>query len=229
LNKPLQVSEDDVPYGTSQVDSGLGQVLQIHNLYLVTQSENGLMIVDQHAAHERVLYEKFVQEFSSKKNIKNRQELLVPLDLELMANEILFLEENWKVFEKLGFDVHIKNTNQISKMNALKRVSLAAVPIWATNKNLIQLIKEVIRDIEEDTLVGKIDDQSLRVLTYMACRSAVKAGDRLSEQEMRHILESLDLTQNNYTCPHGRPVKVEIGLRELERMFMRAGFREAVE
>ena len=242
LNKPLQVSEDNVPYGTSQAFREPGRVIQIHNLYLVIQSENGLVIVDQHAAHERVMYEKFVSEFKSKNNSEQKQELLIPLELELLANERQTLEESMSIFENLGFEIELKAksskfkaTTKKLKVNSSSQLSivnckLLAVPVWAVNKNLIQLIKEVLHDIEEDTLVDvelssdKIDDQSLRVLTYMACRSAVKAGDRLSEQEMRHILESLDLTQEKYTCPHGRPVKVEFSMGELERMFKRSGF-----
>lgn len=99
---------------------------------------------------------------------------------------------------------------------------IKAVPAMLVDNNPVKVITEVLGDLMENRGLREIDDQNLKVLTYLSCRSAVKAGDKLSQDEALHIIKELNMTKTKYTCPHGRPVKVEIGLKELEKMFKRS-------
>ena len=206
-----RVSEPILPWGSDT--ETMYPILQIHNLYLITQSNNGLLIVDQHAAHERVLYEKLLINFQAKKNLVQKQNLLIPAEFDLSINEADILRENLKILDQLGFEIKSKGKGN--------HFQILSVPAILSGKNLIRIITEVISDLKDEQLAKNIDDQSLRALTFLACRSAVKAGDKLSGPEARHIIEALEKTQIKYTCPHGRPVKVEISLKDLEKMFGR--------
>ncbi len=191
-------------------------VIQITELYLLVPQKNGFLIYDQHAAEERILLEEFKKDFKQKST--NLQKLMFPEKIELKPAEIKILKEQKDVLEKLGFRIDFKK-NQIK---------IKTVPTILKNKDLEKIIKEFIDDfiMEKETPTNtkkdNIDSQTLKALTYLACRSAVKQGDKLSSEKIKEIIEKLDdLGKKGLTCPHGRPTKIKISLKKLHKMFKR--------
>ena len=183
------------------------EILQVNNVYLFVPTKRGILIVDQHAAHERILYQEFLEVFNSKRSEILKLSKAVPI--KLMDSEYLVLEENKKVFEELGF-----------KFNLEKKLVIQIPKLFET-KNIQKLIQEMVHDIIYMEKPKELDVGTHRTLAYLACRSAVKAGDRLTPKERRRLIEKLQKTETKYTCPHGRPVEVELDIKYLDKLFKR--------
>lgn len=200
----------EVQFDWTTLDTSLShqsqEILQVHKTYLIKQSMQGVEIIDQHAAHERVLYEKFLRRFEESSVESQTQRLLVPVDLSLSSSDREVLVNHIKLLEKLGF---IFEGNKV-----------VGVPLEIQQKDIKALLHEFLSDLRGGEL-RSVDDASLRALTYLSCRSAVKAGDFLSSLERQKLLSDLENCQLPYTCPHGRPVTIDLSLRELEKMFKR--------
>lgn len=182
---------------------------QCHYTYILAQGPDGLYIIDQHAAHERIMYEKFKDSYESS-GIQS-QELLVPLVIEMTPDEIIIIKENIEKFHKLGFDIDNFGNNSLI---------IRAVPIIFGEPQLKKLFIEIVDNINSNNLSGSSNfiDKSLYTL---ACKSAVKANDKLSDIEMSELLNMLRLTNNPYNCPHGRPTIIKMSKYELEKKFKR--------
>ena len=187
------------------------EILQIHQLYLVIPTIDGVTIIDQHAAHERILYEKFLSKYKNEASA-NTQSLLISQTLELSPSEFQLFKEYWDTLTKLGFEIDAFGKNSI-KVNS--------IPQELTGKNISQIIKEVLSDLWNEKSVRNVDLQNLKILTYLACRSAVMAGDMLLAEMKKYLVETLPLTPNNATCPHGRPTRIEFSKNQLDKMFKR--------
>lgn len=183
------------------------EIQQIHNLYLLTPTKQGLLIIDQHAAHERILYQEFLKAFEKEKQKTEVFKLPKPETIDLSMTEQEALEEQKKELKKIGFSF---NSNK-----------LTTVPKLFKDWDYQNLITEMIEDILEEKNIADIGTQSNKMLAYLACRSAVKAGDPLTKDQIKRLLEQLEKTENNATCPHGRPVRVAVNLQDLNRMFKR--------
>ncbi|MBI2634420.1 DNA mismatch repair endonuclease MutL [Candidatus Peregrinibacteria bacterium] len=184
--------------------------LQIANSYIVAESDEGLVLIDQHAAHERVRYEQLMGQFETQQ--KSVQPLLVPLQMELTSGEMTLIEENVKIFEELGFE--IENFGG-------KTFIIHAVPGFLSSEDVNTVVKSTLDDIVNSKHPSKLQGKKEEIITYMACRSAVKFGQKLSAGEMQSLLIQLGKMEKPYTCPHGRPTIVSLGLSELEKMFGR--------
>lgn len=205
-------------------------IIQLHNTYLITETAKGILIVDQHAAHERVLYEKFLEAFNNQK----QQSLSVPRDpyveisLSLADHELLL--QHIQIFIKLGFKIidGIKEveltqlTSQIASISpeTSNRLYITHLPEMLKDHPIETLLLELLDDLREDK-TPSIDIRSHRMLSYLACRSAIMAGDKLSKDRARLLLDELSQCQTEYTCPHGRPVKVELPLNNMHKLFKR--------
>ncbi len=187
-------------------------IKQIHNLYLVIETKKGMTLVDQHAAHERILYQKYLKEFQSQSLQHQRSPLEKPYLIELQPADNLFFLEYKDQFLQLGFVIEEfgERTYQIT-----------AVPFLMKDRNPIEVIIEMLSDIKEEGRIKNVDEQNEKMLEYLACRSAIKSGDELTEEQALKLFEELENTENNATCPHGRPTKIEMNLHELHRMFKR--------
>ncbi|MEK7672755.1 MAG: DNA mismatch repair endonuclease MutL, partial [Patescibacteria group bacterium] len=185
-------------------------ISQVFNSYIVAENEEGLVLIDQHAAHERVRYEQLMEQFENQQ--KSIQPLLVPFQLELSAQEIGMIEENKETFEKLGFEIEPFGGNTFV---------IHGVPTFLVKEDLNQVIKGVLDDIANNKtptgMQGKIEE----ILTYMSCRSAIKFGQKLSLDEMQGLLQQMQTLKRPYTCPHGRPTMIHLTLDELAKMFGR--------
>ncbi|MDP2303438.1 MAG: DNA mismatch repair endonuclease MutL [Ignavibacteria bacterium] len=185
-------------------------IIQLHHKYILSQIKSGLMIIDQHAAHERILYEKALKLFDI--NLPFAQPLLFPKTIEVDASKLLMLKELHPYLLKLGFEIKFFGQNTII---------IEAVPqdIHPGNE------EEILLEILDEYLINRREKKILEVKDNMAksfsCKSAIKTGDKLSELEMRVLIDQLFATSMPYVCPHGRPIVVKISLDEFDRRFGR--------
>lgn len=169
-----------------------------------------LVIIDQHAAHERIRYTQLVADFEAQKKIS--QPLLVPLQLEFSFKEISLLQENIEFLQQLGFELDPFGG---------KTFSIFAVPAYLVQHDITAVIRGLLDDFAQGLGKGDFQKRKERALTYMACRSAVKFGDPLTHEEQIALIKKLQTIPLAYTCPHGRPTMVTISFEELERRFGR--------
>jgi DNA mismatch repair protein MutL len=187
------------------------EIIQINDLYLIVENEKGITIIDQHAAHERILYEEFLQKFIEKRDEKEIVE--INKTFELPYNLVPLLEDNIEVLATIGFTIENfgKNTYKFT-----------TIPKLFEKHDLTGLIIEILGDLEQNGDPKKADEKSLQTISYTACRLAIKGGDYLTMEERRNLIEKLENTKTGYTCPHGRPVRVDISFGQLRKMFKRA-------
>lgn len=190
--------------------SSLKAVTQVANSYIIAQNENGLVLVDQHAAHERVRYFELMDQFESQN--KRIQPLLVIQDLEFPLDEIEILKSNKKIFEELGFEIEDGPSNTLS---------LYAVPAMLSTEDISEVISGVLSDISREKLPTNLQGKCESIIHFMACRSAIKFGQKLSLDEMDALIMQLEKVTKPYTCPHGRPTMITLTFDELQRMFGR--------
>jgi DNA mismatch repair protein MutL len=189
---------------------GIKSITQIADSYIVAEDANGLVLIDQHAAHERIRYEQLMDQFENQE--KSVQPLLVPFQVELSSDEIVLLGDNKEIFEKLGFEIEGFGGNTFV---------VHAVPAFLAKEDTDQIIKSVLDDISNQKQPSKIQGNTEIILTYMACRSAIKFGKKLMPDEMQSLIIQLEKLKRPYTCPHGRPTMISLTLNELEKMFGR--------
>lgn len=187
-------------------------VLQLHNLYIIAQTENGITLIDQHAAHERILYEQFAQELIIQQKKKKIVVLNSPIILDFSPQEQLLIETYLNELILLGFDIE-SFSGQSYK--------ISSVPELFHTRNIASLIRELVQDMADDTRLITTDTGTKKLLAYLACRSAVKAGDPLTQEQMHMIIHELENIPHAVTCPHGRPLQFLISLGELHHMFKR--------
>jgi DNA mismatch repair protein MutL len=183
---------------------------QIHNAYILVEDDDGLMIIDQHAAHERIMYEKLI--LNIEKEVPESQLLLIPLILELTVSEMAILNEYKEIFEKIGFE--IENFEGES-------FKISAVPLVISNTDIKSVILGIIDDLKDEKKVKKILDPQHEIICYTACRSAIKFGQTLTLIEQIALITELEKQAQKATCPHGRPVKIHLSSFELEKRFGR--------
>jgi DNA mismatch repair protein MutL len=184
-------------------------MFQLHNKYILSQIKSGLMIIDQHVAHERILYEKALRRFEA--NLPFSQQLLFPKTLEVDPGTLEVIREISPYLIKLGFQIKFfsKNTVVIEGVpDDIKKGS--------EEKVLLEIITEYAANQREQGLETREN-----IAKSYSCKSAIKAGDKLSEKEMRILIDQLFATSMPYVCPHGRPIVVKISLDEFDRRFGR--------
>ena len=181
------------------------------NTYILCDSSAGMVIVDQHAAHERILFEKITEQ--AKKGGCASQLLLVPRSLELRSNEFRLLIKNREVFEKIGFEFEECGGTT---------VLLSAIP--ADLADVCRPPEELIPDMLED-LLSKQNSVSISVdqdaAARAACHNAIRANDSLTVKEAENLIRELSMCRQGTLCPHGRPTMVTISLKDLEKRFQR--------
>ena len=188
------------------------EILQIRNLYLLAHSKIGIVIVDQHAAHECILFEEFRTQFEKLSEQDSRYYLPTAKTFEVPHMNIAEKETHLGALQKLGFDIEDFGGN-VYKLNA--------VPFFFKDRDHVGLVMSILDDISNEILDRPMDEKTHRTLAYLACRGAVKAGDPLSIDERKNLIEKLLEHPEYVTCPHGRPTKVEVTMRDLDHMFKR--------
>ncbi|MCR5010635.1 MAG: DNA mismatch repair endonuclease MutL [Clostridia bacterium] len=203
-----QIQEEIFQYNASNrlIFSGLTIIGQFRDTYLILKDPDGLYIMDQHAAHERVMYEKLIRSFNS--DISASQQLLVPVIKDIGMSEMQQAESAVDALLELGFDI---------KPFGPSAFAISAVPGFMDIAEAEDFIDEFFAAAAEGRNVQARKDQ----IITRSCKSAVKAHDHLSDEEIKALLLDLDRCENPYSCPHGRPTFVKFTEYELERMFRR--------
>lgn len=190
--------------------AGILPLAQLANSYILCQQNEELVIIDQHAAHERIRYTELVAEFEHQQ--KQLQPLLTPLQLELSQSDINALEQNKDLFQNLGFEIE-------SFGGATYTVQ--SVPAYLAKENIQKTVLGLLDDLSSQTQKGNFQKRKERSLIFMACRTAKKFGDPLTAQEQRSLIDQLMTLDLPYTCPHGRPTMVTLSFEELKKRFKR--------
>ena len=182
---------------------------QIFATYWIVEQNNSIFLIDQHAAHERVLYERFMKSFNESSVMSQR--LIEPVMLNLTESEIETINKNLDLLNKAGFEVeHITERD----------FALKGVPFIFKNPESLSFFNNIIDILGEKQLNSVMDTKILSVAT-MACKAAVKANDRLSIQEATALINEILKLENPFSCPHGRPTIIELTKYELEKKFKR--------
>ncbi len=184
-------------------------LMQLHAKYILIPIENGVMLVDQHAAHERVLYERTVKCFG--RHSAPVQQLLFPIVQEMPAGDVALLQEMLPLMEDLGFSF---------KIFGKTTVILDGVPADIRPGNEKTILRDILDLYKEDEHNVGLEPREKLAKSY-SCRAAVKAGESLNQTEMQALLDQLFATEVPYVCPHGRPVSIKISVTELDKRFGR--------
>ena len=179
----------------------------ILNTYIVLEKGTSMYLLDQHAAHEKVLYEEYMTKFKSQSI--DMQMLLDPIVIELSSVDMLDVEKNLNLFMKFGFEIEIFGDNHIMVRGVPNIFGTAQ-----SEKFIFQIIDN-IGDLESSY------DLKMDKIASMSCRAAIKANDKIHFDEINSLLSKMEKCENPYTCPHGRPSMVEISKKEIEKMFKR--------
>ena len=187
---------------------GLVSLWQLHNRYVLAHTRKGLLIIDQHAAHERILYEQIRDRMTRGEG--GAQQLLFPVVLELDEQRMQLYRDGATSLARMGFD-----TEEFSENSVMIR---GLPPLWRARSEA-----ELLRDLlDEATSMGLREGETLEGLARSyACRAAIKAGEPLGVEEMNRLVDELFATQRPHGDPHGRPTFVFISLRDLDRRFGR--------
>ena len=198
----------DGAHATPPSASHLG--FQIHNRYLVTQDEQGMVLIDQQALHERILYEQLRQKLVDGQ--LECQKLLVPEALDLTPAEAAAALEARELLGKLGIQIEPFGGDT---------VLMSSYPAMLANIRPAELLRQVLGPLMEGGTEPSARDLVDEILNMMACKAAIKAGDRLSSEEITSLLEQRHLFQDTHHCPHGRPTALFFSRQQLDKMFKR--------
>jgi DNA mismatch repair protein MutL len=185
-------------------------IAHIHATFILAETATGVILVDAHAAHERVTYERLKQAFLQG-NIPS-QPLLLPIMFSVATEEAEIVEQMHDFFAPLGFEVN---------RSGVDTVVLRAAPALLSDSNLEILVRDVIADFRVFGMSQRIQEHSNEILATMACHGSVRAQRRLSREEMNALLREMEKTERSGQCNHGRPTWIALSLQELDKFFMR--------
>jgi DNA mismatch repair protein MutL len=183
---------------------------QIHETYILAPIKNGILLIDQHAAHERILYEQALDDVGSGRAAS--QQLLFPVVIELPAAEKTVVLSGLRYFSAFGFEV--------SDFGGAA-VAVSAIPFFMKTADAEETVRSMVRYLLDEQDRDLLQETARRFAAAFACGAAIKAGQKLSQEEMNALVNTLFAAKSPYTCPHGRPTLVRISLDELGRRFLR--------
>jgi DNA mismatch repair protein MutL len=199
---PLPVSASAPPLGYA--------LAQLHGVYILAQNEAGLVLVDMHAAHERIVMENLRQSIDA--GAVQRQRLLVPVVLRTEALDIATAEENAQALESLGLEVSVAGPNELA---------VRAAPVLLANGDIAGLVRGVLAELREFGAAQVLAARRDELLAGMACHAAVRANRILTLAEMNALLREMEATERSGSCNHGRPTWYQLTLGDLDKLFLR--------
>jgi DNA mismatch repair protein MutL len=200
-----------MPLPSAEKAPPLGYALgQLHGVYILAQNEAGLVLVDMHAAHERIVMEKLKQNLDAGE--VQRQVLLVPAVVTAQALDIATAEENREALERLGLELAVSGPNELS---------VRAAPVALAAGDVPALARDVLREIREYGASEVLSARQNELLATMACHGAVRANRMLASAEMNALLREMEQTERSGSCNHGRPTWYQLTLSDLDRLFLR--------
>jgi DNA mismatch repair protein MutL len=182
----------------------------MHNLYLVAETEDGIVIVDQHALHERIIYEQLRRRITN--GSLESQRLLLPETLHVTPEQAAILEQNGPLLRQLGMEVVSFGTDS---------VAVQSFPSLLKDTDVVSFLHDLLDFLAQQSGEIKTDVVINSVLSMMACKAAVKAGDPLTPEEIDAMFARRDLTEKPGSCPHGRPTMLRLTKADLDRQFHR--------
>ena len=214
INNDL-ISEEETPYEEHKIEPlpELYPVGLVHGTYIICQNELGMYLIDEHAAKERINYEKFLEKLG--KPSQDKISLLFPITIELSTSDYVILKENMNILEENNIEAEEFGVNSII---------IKAHPTWIPRgfeeKVLNNLVEQVIQK-QKDFRIEKFNEEAIKMLS---CKMAIKANTNMSLEEMENIINDLRKCKNPYNCCHGRPSIIFYSRSELDKMFKRSGF-----
>jgi DNA mismatch repair protein MutL len=203
VSPTVQADSDDMP--------PLGYAIaQLHGVYVLAQNASGLVIVDMHAAHERITYEYLKQ--SMTEDALRSQPLLVPISLNVSKKEADYAEQHLDIFHTLGFG--------LDRMG-LEKLTIRAVPSLLKESDTESLVRDVLADLITHGSSQRIQNAMNEILATMACHGSVRANRRLSIPEMNALLRDMERTERSGQCNHGRPTWTQMSLDQIDKLFLR--------
>ena len=202
IGSPAATSEDIPPLGYA--------IAQLHGIYVLAQNAQGLVIVDMHAAHERLTYE-HMKNAVAEDGIK-AQPLLVPLAIAVSEAEADCAEAQQQQLGMLGFVVDRLGPETLS---------VRQIPVILKNANVEQLIRDVLSDLREHGSTDRIEAARDEMLSTMACHASVRANRQLTIPEMNSLLRDMERTERSGQCNHGRPTWHLVSVADLDKLFKR--------
>jgi DNA mismatch repair protein MutL len=185
-------------------------VAQLHGIYILSENKTGLILVDMHAAHERITYED-MKAACDAEGIRS-QPMLVPLSITVSQKETYLVDEHGSEFSALGLELERASEESII---------VRAVPTLLAKSNVEQLVRDVLSDLSEYGQSARIEQHRDEILSTMACHGSVRANRRLTLPEMNALLRDMEETERSGQCNHGRPTWCEMSLAELDSLFLR--------
>jgi DNA mismatch repair protein MutL len=197
-----EAAEDIPPLGYA--------IAQLHGIYVLAQNAEGLVLVDMHAAHERITYERLKQAQGAS-DIRS-QPLLVPITMTLSPPEISALEAQTALLEAVGLEVAVIGPDA---------VVVRRVPALLADADVEQMVRDVLADLNAHGASSRVRDAIHEMLSTLACHGSVRARRRLTLAEMNALLRDMERTERSGQCNHGRPTWVQLKLDEIDKFFLR--------
>jgi DNA mismatch repair protein MutL len=189
-------------------------IAQLHGVYVLAQNRQGLIVVDMHAAHERIMYERLKNALDQRE--VPMQPLLIPVSFNASSLEVATVEEQVASAEghlhKLGFDIAVLSPTTLA---------VRAIPVMLQGADAVALARDVLRDLREYGASRALTERRNELLGTMACHAAVRANRSLTIPEMNALLRDMEATERSGQCNHGRPTWFQVTMAELDKMFMR--------
>ena len=185
-------------------------VAQLHGIYILAQNKSGLVLIDMHAAHERVVYEQLKSTDSTTQLA--RQQLLVPLQIIITETEATLVESQLDTFESFGFEINRMGDTSIV---------IRTVPNILSNTDISELIRDVIADIQKNSMSTRVEERRNEMLSSIACHGSIRANRSMTIHEMNALLRAMEITERSNQCNHGRPTWIQLSISDLDKLFLR--------
>ncbi|MGZ8191308.1 MAG: DNA mismatch repair endonuclease MutL, partial [Methylococcaceae bacterium] len=185
-------------------------IAHLHNIFILSETPKGIILVDAHAAHERVTYERLKQQHQQ--GTVPSQPLLLPVKIKVSPAEADLAEQHHEFFAALGFELN---------RSSPEAIVLRSIPALLAGSDVETLIRDVLADISEHGMSQRIQERANQLLATMACYGAVRSGRRLSIDEMNALLRDMEKTERIGQCNHGRPTWIELSTQDLDKFFLR--------
>ncbi len=209
--RPGEINEATSEYDVNQGMPRLGFAkAQIHGVYILSENQHGLVLVDMHAAHERVVYERFKKQWATDRLVS--QPLLVPIAMALDESQVEVWQINEAGFSKLGFEIELLGPEQLK---------ITAVPALLVKSDVVGLLNDMIADLAIAGQTQQVEERVNEMLSTMACHGSVRANRQLTIPEMNALLREMEVTERSDQCNHGRPTWVQMSMNQLDSLFMR--------